>query len=212
MKESWLIFYALFVVTICNAQSNISVAPSAGLGHAWMSGDDDNIKDRYHPSANFGAAIVFSTENHFGVGLDLRYSFEGGNKKNKNASINRTTRLNYLRVPAKAIYFFRDVRASLRPNISLGPSFGFLLGGKEEIGSSKYDAKDRYKSFDLGLLASAGVHYNLAANTWLQVDLNYYHGAVDVSETFEANRNRNLGINVGIAFGKDVGERSYRIQ
>jgi hypothetical protein len=94
----------------------------------------------------------------------------------------------------------------------LGPSFGFLLGGQEEIGSIEYDAKDRYKTVDVGLLASAGFHYNLFKNTWLHFDINYYYGVLDVSETQEANRNRNITVNAGVAFGFEVGERSYKIR
>ena len=101
----------------------------------------------------------------------------------------------------KGIYFFRDYGASFRPKISLGPSIGFLVGGKEEYGSTEMEAKDLYKSIDVGLLANAGFHYNLVTNTWLHFDINYYHGFSDVSEAAETNRNRNIGVNLGVAFG-----------
>ena len=123
---------------------------------------------------------MYSHNNHVGLGVDLKYSIEGG--KREFANVDVTTRLNYLRIPVKGIYFFRDYGASFRPKISLGPSIGFLVGGKEEYGSTEMEAKDLYKSIDVGLLANAGFHYNLVTNTWLHFDINYYHGFSDVSE------------------------------
>jgi outer membrane protein W len=66
------------------------------------------------------------------------------------------------------------------------------------------DAKDIYKSFDVGLLGSAGFHYNLVTNTWLHFDVSYYHGLSDISEdaiTSTTHKNRNIGVNLGVAFG-----------
>lgn len=196
MKHFVLTLSAMFSLAFVHAQLNLSVGPNAGFGHAWTSGSGDN---RYHPAGNFGVAVVYSHNNHVGLGLDLKYSIEGGKKEFANVDV--TTRLNYLRIPIKGIYFFRDYGASFRPKISLGPSFGFLVGGKKEVGSVETDAKDLYNSFDFGLLGSAGFHYNLVTNTWLHFDVSYYHGLSDVSETAETNKNRNIGVNVGVAFG-----------
>ena len=196
MKQLMLTVMAIIVIVSSHAQLNISLGPNAGFGHSWMSGSGDN---KYQPAGNFGLALVYSHNNHVGLGVDLKYSIEGGKKEFANLST--TTRLNYLRIPVKGIYFFRDYGASFRPKISLGPSFGFLVGGNQEISSIKTDAKDMYKSFDVGLLASAGFHYNLVTNTWLHFDVNYYHGLSDVSESAETNKNRNIGVNLGVAFG-----------
>ena len=175
---------------------NISVGPNAGFGHTWLSGTGEN---RYQPAGNFGVALVYSHNNHVGLGVDLKYSIEGGKKEF--ANLTATNRLNYVRIPLKGIYFFRDLGSSFRPKISIGPSFGFLVGGKQEIGSVETDAKDLFKSFDVGLLGSAGFHYNLVTDTWLHFDVSYYHGLSDVSEAAETNKNRNIGLNLGVAFG-----------
>lgn len=207
MKQLMLTVAAIFTIAITHAQLNLSVGPNAGFGHAWMSNESDIYKSKYQPAGNFGVAFVYSHNNHVGLGLDLKYSIEGAKKEIDGLNETVTTRLNYIRIPIKGIYFFRDYGASLRPKISLGPSFGFLVGGKEEIGSSEFDAKDRYKSFDVGLLASAGFHYNLVTNTWLQFDVSYYHGFSDISEIAESNKNRNIGINLGVAFGIATGSK-----
>lgn len=196
MKQLILTIAGIICIACAYSQMNISVGPNAGFGHTWMSGSGEN---RYQPAGNFGVALVYSHNNHVGLGVDLKYSIEGGKKEFANVDV--TSRLNYIRVPVKGIYFFRDYGASFRPKISLGPSFGFLVGGEQEAGSLKIDAKDAYNSFDVGLLGSAGFHYNLVTNTWLHFDLSYYHGFSDVSEAAETNKNRNIGINLGVAFG-----------
>ena len=196
MKQLILTIAGIICIACAYSQMNISVGPNAGFGHTWMSGSGEN---RYQPAGNFGVALVYSHNNHVGLGVDLKYSIEGGKKEFANVDV--TSRLNYIRVPVKGIYFFRDYGASFRPKISLGPSFGFLVGGEQEAGSLKIDAKDAHNSFDVGLLGSAGFHYNLVTNTWLHFDLSYYHGFSDVSEAAETNKNRNIGINLGVAFG-----------
>lgn len=192
---------SVLCVVLSHAQLNLSAGPNAGFGHAWLNHDGDN---KYRPAGNFGIAFVYSHNNHVGFGLDLKYSIEGGKKKFPTTDV--TTRLNYLRIPVKGIYFFRDYGASLRPKISLGPSFGFLVGGKQEIGSVETDVKDQYKSFDIGLLGSVGLHYNLVTNTWLHFDISYYHGFSDVWEGEAFRKNRNIGVNLGVAFGIATGD------
>ena len=202
MKKLMLTLFAITSFIFAQAQLNLSLGPNAGFGHTWTSGSGDNT---YQPAGNFGLAAVYSHNNHLGLGVDLKYSIEGGKKEIANVDVK--TRLNYLRIPIKGIYFFRDYGASLRPKISLGPSFGFLVGGKQEIESTETDVKDSYKSFDVGLLGSAGLHYNLVTNTWLHFDVSYYHGLSDISESAETNRNRNIGINLGVAFGIPSGSK-----
>lgn len=196
MKQLMLTALAAVCFASSFSQLNLSLGPNAGFGHTWMNGSGAN---QYQPAGNFGLALVYSHNNHVGVGVDLKYSIEGGKKEF--ANLTTTTRLNYVRIPVKGIYFFRDYGASFRPKISLGPSFGFLVGGSQEIESIKTDAKDIYNSFDVGLLGSAGFHYNLVTNTWLHFDVSYYHGLSDVSEATEKNKNRNIGVNLGVAFG-----------
>ena len=196
MKQLMLTALAALCFAGAYSQVNLSLGPNAGFGHTWMNGSGTN---RYQPAGNFGLALVYSHNNHVGLGVDLKYSIEGGKKEFSN--LTSTTRLNYIRIPVKGIYFFRDYGASFRPKISLGPSFGFLVGGKQEIESVETDAKDIYNSFDVGLLGSAGFHYNLVTNTWLHFDVSYYHGFSDISEAVEKNKNRNIGVNLGVAFG-----------
>jgi hypothetical protein len=193
----------LLFSTSAFSQLNLSLGPNAGVGHAWMKGGDGD--NRYKPAGNFGVALVYSANEHIGIGADLKYSIEGVKRDIGNNSV--TYRLNYLRVPLKGIYFFRNHGDKIRPKVSLGPSFGFLLGGNQEVNDDEtsLEVKDQFKSMDIGLALSGGIHARLVTNTWLTLDLNYYHGFTGVAENASAFpdnlKNRNIGINLGLLFG-----------
>jgi hypothetical protein len=136
------------------------------------------------------------------VGLDLKYSGEG--MKTKLRGETATTRLNYVRIPIKLIYFFNNFGNDFRPKIYVGPSLGILAGGETKLflpsGTAKVDSKDLYEDVDLGLLFGTGFNYRIASGTWLNVDLAYGHGFTDIAKTGDAY-NRNFSLNVGLAWG-----------
>jgi hypothetical protein len=146
--------------------------------------------------------LVYSATQSFGIGLDVKYSLEGGKYSFNNQ--NTTADLNYFRVPLKAIYFFGKYGNRVRPKVYVGPSFGFLAGGKTTIESSaakiEVASKDYYQSFDFGVTAGAGLNVRVARNTWFNGDLNYLHGINDVIKN-SGMHNRNISLSVGVNFG-----------
>jgi hypothetical protein len=125
--------------------------------------------------------------------------------------------LNYLRIPILANIFFNKLGDDFRPKISLGPSFGFLLGVKnsmtvittEGTTVTTIDAentdKDEYAGFDLSAIIGAGFNYKIGARTWLNMDARYSIGATNVFEVETDNkdeiRNNAFSVTAGIAFG-----------
>lgn len=200
MKRHVLGIMVLSVMGLAaNAQQNLSFGPTAGFGHTWMSNSPNS---KYQPAGNVGVALTYSSSPHLGFGTEVKYSIEGGRVANSNDEI--TTRLNYIRIPLKVIYFFGEFGDRVRPKIAVGPSFGFLTGGKIEHNDveSPIDVKDVYKSVDAGLTASVGVNYRLVKNTWFVADVNYYNGFTNINEAANLKaKNRNLGLNIGVNFG-----------
>lgn len=193
----------LGMVPVSKAQDNVSFGPTAGFGHTWMSNMDNAV---YQPAGNIGVRLIYSSNEHLGFGGGLKWSIEGGRAKSGNTEV--TTRIDYLRVPLEVMYFFGNFGDQLRPKISLGPTFGFLVGGKRTIETngttlSETKAGDLYNSFDAGLQASAGLNYRLVRNTWLTTDISYYNGLMDINDpkTATKNNNRNLSLNLGLTFG-----------
>lgn len=169
--------------------STFSIGPSFGYGHAYIM----PYKGEFFPCWNVGLTSIYAPFEHFGFGLDVRYSAEGSRLKVEGGT--RTSELNYLRVPVKAIVFFRQQEDDFRPKITLGPSFGFLLSENDP-----YDAKAW--PFDAGVNASLGFNCRIREAIWINTDVNFYQGLTDVrKESGVQERNGNIGLNLGIAFG-----------
>ena len=201
-----LIFITAISLTVTAAGQHISIGPTAGFGHSWLTLENApaGYDNSFHPAYNFGAKLVYSIETYWGLSADVKFSGEGGKLSNNNNDL--VYRANYIRVPLQGIYFFGDYGQAVRPKISLGPSFGFLTGGKyktrvNEQTQSEGDIKNIFTGFDVGLNAAVGANIRVAPATWLNTDITYYHGFSDVSETNNSVRNRNIGINVGLLFG-----------
>lgn len=193
MKKFCIPTLLMMVVALgANAQTKFSVGPSAGVGISSLS-DYSNSKSRM--AGNVGISIIYSAVEHFGIGADVKYSFEGVKSDMNNPS--REINLQYVRIPLKAIFFFNDYGQKVRPKLFVGPSLGFLTQAKQANGT---DLKNTTNSFDLGLLGGAGLHVRLVKNTWFNGDLSYTHGLSNVFETGK-NKNRNLAVNVGVNFG-----------
>ena len=177
-----------------------SMGPAIGISNSWIQdapGDTEGLL-----GFNAGLALVYSTEEHWGIGIDLKYSAEGVQTKFRGETLK--THLNYVRVPLKVIYFFNKFGNDFRPKIYVGPSLGFLAGGKTKrfvnVGVLEFDSKDLYEDFDLGLTFGTGFNYRIATRTWLNLDLAYSHGFVDIDESV-TGYNRNLNLSVGVAWG-----------
>src|SRR4051794_2897818 len=143
------------------AQSKFSIGPGAGFGHTWVS-NSNNVK--FKLAANAGVSLVYSASEHFGIGLDAKYSYEG--VKTGSSAANALD-LNYFRFPLKAIYFFNGYGNALRPKIFVGPSLGLLSSAK----ANKEDFKSSFNSTDWGIVGGVGLNYRLVQNTWFNADL-----------------------------------------
>ncbi|MBC7774806.1 MAG: PorT family protein [Phycisphaerae bacterium] len=198
-----MLFTAAFVFCgIMIAQSQeFSLGPSIGINTAWL--QDAPGETNGLIGLNAGLTLVYSTEEHWGIGMDLKYSAEGVETELRGSKAQ--THLNYARIPVKFIYFFNDFGNDFRPKIYLGPSLGILTGGKTEqfleVGTNKVDSKDLYEDIDLGLTFGTGFNYRVAPGTWLNLDLAYGHGFTDIAKFGNNVYNRNLSLNVGLAWG-----------
>lgn len=196
------IVFALFLLSAASAvQAQVnSLGPTAGFNYAWMSNREGSTG---RPSFNAGLTYTYSIFEKGGLGVEARYSEEG--MKLERGNVDYVTDLKYLRVPFKVHYFFNDLEDDFRPKIYAGPSLGFLIGGETEIvgenGKIVVDSKDLFESFDFGATVGTGFNYRLAEMTWLNFDVAYTHGFVNVVDNGEESFNRNLNVNVGVAWG-----------
>jgi hypothetical protein len=170
-------------------QSVFSIGPQGGFGHSFIM---PFAGAKFQPSWDAGVAMIYSPCVHWGTELDIRYSVEGAKFKDVE-NVTSVTDLRYIRIPLKAVYFFRKYEDDFRPKITFGPTVGFLT---EQINSRGA------RSTDFGVNASLGFHYRLVRAIWLTADANYYQGLLDVyAATSEKERNANIHLDIGISFG-----------
>ena len=205
MMKKWMILFAVCLSATSLSAQHISVGPTVGIGHSWL---NNNVttggKNLFFPTYNAGIKLVYSIESNWGVSADLKFSGEGGSRgvDDNNKIVDR---LNFLRIPIQGIYFFGKYGDKIRPKVSFGPSFGFLVGGKEKIYSNgkmvqEFPNKNNFNKMDIGLNAAVGANIRICKSTWLNTDLTYYHGLTDISKGVSNLKLRGIGINVGLLF------------
>jgi len=169
-------------------QSVFSIGVKGGFGHSFIVPYSNYD---FMPSWNAGISAVYAPKQHWGIGLDVTYSGEG--VKLKSGDYTNTTQLDYLRVPIKAIYFFRTYEEDFRPKISLAPTLGFMVNDHDNNG---------FKSTDFGGSLSLGFNYRLLRAVWLNVDASYYQGVIDIYQgNNENDLNGNVRLDLGVSFG-----------
>src|SRR5690349_14344362 len=126
MKKLAILFFMAISTMVFAQESSNSIGPTVGYNHTWTSGDGTSAK----PGFNAGIVYTNSFMEHWGAGLELKYSMEGAKIDGTDANGN----LAYLRLPLRLKYFFGDYGNAFRPKVYLGPSLGFLLSAKSTIG------------------------------------------------------------------------------
>ncbi|HRG53004.1 MAG TPA: outer membrane beta-barrel protein [Bacteroidia bacterium] len=171
-------------------QSVFSLGAQGGFGHSYIS----NISNKkFQPSWDAGIVAIYSPGAHWGAELDVRYSAEGVKYENLTTGRDNTIFLRYVRIPLKAVYFFRKYENDFRPKIALGPAIGFLNEEVNSVGAN---------TVDFGLNGSLGFHYRIVRAIWLTADVNYYQGLLDTYDATSANElNGDVRLDLGISFG-----------
>lgn len=169
-------------------QSKFSIGVKGAFGHSFLM---PYSKPSFMPSWDAGLSAIYSPFEHLGFGLDATYSREG--VKFETPEYISTTELDYIRVPVKVIYFFRDYDKDFRPKVAIGPTIGFLTNKGDNSG---------YNTTDIGANASLGFNYRLLRAVWLNMDASYYQGLTDVYKSNnEKDLNGNVRLNLGLSFG-----------
>lgn len=179
-----------------------SIGPVAGFGHSWVS----NNVNQFKPSGYLGFGLLYSRYEHWGFGGTLTASHEGFSHEvyTPQGTFVNTYDPTYLRFTPRAYYFFGQYKDNVRPKVFAGPSIAYKLVEDQYIDVPTpigVQYPDMFQSFDFGLNAGAGVNIKIGKYTWLNLDADYYHGLLDVTNTIDNNMNRSLRANVGIMIG-----------
>lgn len=197
MKNCIILLLSLTVsISSAFAQENVSIGPIAGVSIANLRGDISNTN--WKPGLTIGGFYNYSSKTGFGFSGQLLFTQMGAQINNKTDEIN----LNYIQAPLFFTFFFGRYGDRLRPKLFVGPSLNFLVGAKNKNGDNiNGDSNHRnYNVFDLGITGGAGFNYMLSSKIWLNFDVRYGAGLLDVSKSSANIKNNNWGINAGLSF------------
>ncbi len=229
MKNLLILLVVLLQTNMSKAQAQqqtadqsanyFTIGPRVGVNFTDFKGVDAESKT----GANAGILFVYSFQEHFGVSSGIFYSMEGAKYTTTTSSngivieSKNKFNLSYIRVPVLASVFFGQYGDKVRPKISLGPCIGFLVGAENKSETTTTEGsvtststattkvKDNFTSTDFGAVVAAGLNIRLMERTWLNFDVDYYMGAVDIRDVqpsgTDALKNNGFSVNLGVGFG-----------
>ena len=188
MKKVLLLFAALFMATIANAQiSPITFGPKVGYQTTKLSVDEANIKSDFKGNMTFGVFARLTIKNvivqpellYFKSGKVFEVNVLGDNWGLNNLIPNPTFTINQsnLALPIMIGYQFIDIPI-IKMRANVGPVFYFAVG-KAEYSMNGEDIPLPVESATENMTMGAAL--NLGLDIWkLTLDINYSLGLTDV--------------------------------
>jgi outer membrane protein W len=209
LKVFAVLFLASAAISNSQAQSTNKVwsfGPEIGINIAKYGMDSDETD--FNSGLALGGFLTYSIENTFAVTGKILYSQKGAKYQVGGTEVKQ--HLNYVEIPVLARAFFNK-EGMVRPNIFVGPSFGFLTGAKAKVGSSDYEDitdgssnenyKDVFNSFDFGIAGGLGFNIRVASEMYFIVDARYTHGLSDISVANDSSNNQAFALTAALSFG-----------
>ena len=188
MKKVLLLFAALFMATIANAQFDICVGPKVGYQATKLSLDKQSIKSSFKGNMTFGVFgrvtikkfIVQPELLYFKSGKVFEVSVIDDNFGIDNPALNPTFTFNQanLALPIFLGYQFLDLDL-IKMRANVGPVFYFAVGKTEY--SSNFTGADNHKMQESpNENMTMGAALNLGVDVWrFTLDINYSLGLTD---------------------------------
>jgi hypothetical protein len=186
----------------------VSIGPKIGVNLSDLNGDVNNHS--LQPGISAGAMLTYSVVNTFGISVEALYSQKGAKFKNtayNGASNNFNRRLNYIEVPVLARYFLNK-SGDFRPNLFIGPDFGFKLNAKDVnrkitngADQPNQDVSEAITPVDVGITAGIGLNFAVVEKMRFLIDARYTYGFSDIAdETLPGFDNNGKASNSAISF------------
>ena len=190
MKKVLLLFAALFMATVANAQFDICVGPKVGYQATKLSLDKQTIKSSFKGNMTFGVFgrvtikkfIVQPELLYFKSGKVVETSlFEGSSGILPNVKPTLTINQANLALPIYLGYQFLDLDL-IKMRANVGPVFYFAVGGTEYVypspigNGTSYVTNNTSPNEEMTL----GAALNLGVDVWrFTLDINYSLGLTD---------------------------------
>lgn len=205
LRISLLAFFAITVSIGVFAQGSDrtwSMGPEVGVNFSKLGGDADETD--YNAGLLAGGFVTYSIRDTYGFTAKILFSQKGAAGGGLFGGDDTKLHLKYIEIPVLARVFFNR-EGTVRPNVFLGPSFGFLTGAKVKVGDGDYENFDNYddafNTFDLGLAAGLGLNIRVAEEMYFIVDARYTYGLSDIVVGSGSANNQAVAVSAGLSFG-----------
>ncbi|MBK8516751.1 MAG: PorT family protein [Saprospiraceae bacterium] len=187
--------YTFFLSGMILAQT-LSIGPVAGANFSTIS---NTTSSKTLVGLSLGGFANYSIKEHLGLNGKLLFDQMGTGLENTDNII----RLNYIRVPLSAVYFFGKNGDKIRPKLFAGPYVGFLMNATYSNGDDiiLFNGKDAFSSTDFGGLLGAGFNYIFGDRNWLNIDAGYNASFNNISNEIGSDKkNTGFQITAGVSF------------
>lgn len=219
MKKQFLKFltlslFAMFLSAAVYAQESgrvWSIGPEVGVNFSKWGNDADDSD--YKAGLVAGGFVTYSIRDTYGFTAKVLFSQKGAayTMTAPGEDIDVKSQLNYIEIPVLARLFFNR-EGTVRPNVFVGPSFGFLTGAKIKVEDGDYENyediddnidsyKDVYNTFDLGLAAGLGLNIRVSEEMYFIIDARYTYGLTDIAKGGSSINNQAVAVSAGLSFG-----------
>ena len=194
MKKFLSLFVLLSIFSIGVYAQGVSGGVKAGLNMAnqTYSGNGSFNSPDFKPSLHGGGYLTVMFTEHLGFQPEILFTGQGAK------SGNTKVKMTYVAIPLL-------VRFNVNKLLSFhaGAQVGLLAAAKYDYGSGTQDAKDNYKSTDIGLAAGGTIDLPMKLNFTLR----FIQGLSDINDTTGSDvtvKNYTLQLSVGYRlFGKN---------
>lgn len=188
-----------------------SIGPE--LGAAFSNHGKDADDSEYKSGLVAGGFVTYSIQDTYAFTAKVLFNQKGAKTEDGDFK----ERLNYIEIPVLARVFFNR-EGTVRPNVFIGPSFGFLTGAQWKVGDEDYENvedidgldifgdvdsyKDVYNTFDFGASLGLGLNIKVAAEMYFIIDARYTYGFTEVYKDADgSSNNQNATVTAGLSFG-----------
>jgi hypothetical protein len=189
-----------------------SIGPEVGASFSKYGMDADDSD--YKAGLAAGGFVTYSIQNTYAFTAKVLFMQKGSQYEGEFAGedFDVKEQLNYIEIPVLARLFFNR-EGTVRPNVFLGPSFGFLTGAKIKVDDGDYENfedfnddvdsyKDVYNTFDFGVSAGLGLNIRVANEMYFIIDARYTYGLSNISANSDVDvNNQNVAVTAGLSFG-----------
>ena len=201
MIKNYLLLVSFLIILNSTAFSQyVTFGRAFSFGHAYITEKD--VQHKFLFSLTGGLSITYAKQANYGFAADVVYSTEGGKTIYDLGGVEteNKVKLSYIRIPLKVVYFLGDYGDKIRPKVVAGPSFAFLVGAD----SNKENSYDDFNKIDVGVHFGVGANKLICDRIWLNTDITYTQGLVDITEGNTGNGinlNGNIRMNISLLLG-----------